>query len=62
MGKTVSVGSNRDFQIGIITGIMEDPLINSHLNFEMLVSMKTMENSLVDRRRNFKNNPGHYGT
>ncbi len=60
IGKIVNVEGNQDFQIGTIAGIVEDPPINSHLNFEMLVSMKTMENSLVERRRNIRHNPGAY--
>ena len=58
MDKTINVEGNPDFKVGVITGIVEDPPINSHLHFEALVSMKTLENSLVERRRNFKNNPG----
>jgi putative ABC transport system permease protein len=58
--KTVNVEGNPDFKVGVITGIIEDIPINSHLDFEALVSMKTMESSLVERRRNFKNNPGQY--
>lgn len=60
MDKTITVEGNPDFRIGKITGIVEDPPINSHLDFEALVSMKTMENSLVPRRRYFQNNPGSY--
>ncbi len=60
IGKTVSVDGNRDFRSAIVTGIVEDPPINSHLNFEILVSMKTMETSLVERRINFKRNPGAF--
>lgn len=57
IGKTVSVGSNQDFETGIVTGIMLDPPINSHLQFEALVSMKTVENSPIPRRQGFKNDP-----
>ena len=60
MDKTIDVEGNQDFKVGVITGIVEDPPINSHLHFEALVSMKTLEKSLVERRRNFKNNPGRY--
>lgn len=60
MGKTVAVEGNQDFRVGMITGIIEDPPINSHLHFEALVSMSTMDNSLVYARRNLKNNPGNY--
>lgn len=60
MDKTITVDGNPDFRIGKITGIVEDLPINSHLDFEVLVSMKTMENSLDPRRRNFRKNPGMY--
>ncbi|MEO0553823.1 MAG: ABC transporter permease [Bacteroidota bacterium] len=60
IGKTVGVEGNGDFNTGMITGIVEDPPVNSHVTFEMLVSMKTMENSLVESRRGIKNNPGNY--
>ena len=60
INKTIKVENNQDFQTAIITGVIEDPPTNSHLHFEVLVSMKTMENSLVPRRRHFQNNPGSY--
>ena len=60
MDKTINVEGNPDFKIGVITGIVEDPPINSHLDFEALVSMKTIENSLVPRRRNFRTIPARY--
>lgn len=60
INKTIKVENNQDFQAGIVAGVMEDPPMNSHLKFEVLVSMKTMENSLVPRRRYFQNNPGSY--
>ena len=60
MDETIDVEGNQDFKVGVITGIVEDPPFNSHLHFEALVSTKTLENSLVERRRNFKNNPGRY--
>jgi putative ABC transport system permease protein len=59
MNKTIAVENNPDFQIGMITGIVADPPANSHLDFEALVSMKTMDNSLVEGRRN-RRNPAHY--
>jgi ABC-type antimicrobial peptide transport system permease subunit len=60
LDKTITVEGNPDFQTGVVAGIVEDPPVNSHLHFEALVSIKTKENSLSNRRRNFKNNPGHY--
>lgn len=56
--KTVNVENNADFRIGIITGIIEDVPSNSHINFDALVSMKTVDNSLVEAHRN--RNPGRY--
>ena len=60
INKTIKIDKNQDFQTGIVTGIVEDPPVNSHLNFDALVSMKTVENSLVPRRRYFQRNPGSY--
>jgi putative ABC transport system permease protein len=59
INKTIAVENNPDFRVGMITGIIADPPVNSHLDFEALVSMKTIDNSLVERRRN-RRNPGHY--
>jgi putative ABC transport system permease protein len=59
MNKTLAVDNNPDFRIGTITGIVEDPPINSHIDYEALVSMKTMDNSLVEKRRN-RRSPGDY--
>ncbi len=56
LGQLITVGDNENFQTGVVTGIIEDPPINSHLQFEALVSMKTFETSPIEHRRNAKNN------
>ncbi len=40
MGKTISLEREGDFTV---TGIIEDPPVNSHVDFSMLVSLKTYE-------------------
>ncbi|MDW3192617.1 MAG: ABC transporter permease [Cytophagales bacterium] len=57
LGKTMTVEGNQDFQTGIITGVIADPPVNSHIDFDVLAAMKTVENSPVPRRRGFKNDP-----
>lgn len=58
--KILTVDNNPDFKTGKVTGVVEDPPFNSHLDFDVLVSMKTKENSLDSRRRNFRKNPRLY--
>ncbi|MEQ9289895.1 MAG: ABC transporter permease [Cyclobacteriaceae bacterium] len=53
LGKTITVDNNKNFSSGIITGVMEDPPINSHLDFEALVSFKTVE----DKQKNWAVSP-----
>lgn len=60
MDKTILVEANEDFRLGLVTGIMEDPPVNSHIDFEVLVSTATVDNSLVERRRKSRDNPGNY--
>lgn len=58
--KILTVENNPDFKTGKVTGVIEDPPYNSHLSFDVLVSMKTKENSLDIRRRSFSKNPRLY--
>lgn len=39
INKTINVENNPDFKVGLITGIVEDPPMNSHLYFEALSSI-----------------------
>jgi len=48
-----------DFENGIISGVVEDPPVNSHLRFEALVSLKTLELSMQQRGATHKTNPGY---
>lgn len=47
-----------DFKEGIVTGVMQDPPHNSHLQFEMLISLSTLDLRAVREERDIKNNPG----
>ena len=58
LGQIIEVESNREFQQGIVTGVMEDLPTNSHLQFEVLVSMSTLDQRAEGRSRNYKNYPG----
>lgn len=60
INKTIVVEANDDFRLGVVTGLMEDPPLNSHIHFEVLVSMATVEQSPVERRRKSGTNPGNY--
>ncbi|OEK00120.1 hypothetical protein BFP97_00690 [Roseivirga sp. 4D4] len=48
-----------DFENGIISGVVEDPPVNSHLRFEALVSLKTLELSMQQQGLTHKTNPGY---
>lgn len=48
IGETISVEENSDFQEGIITGIVEDPPVNSHMRFDALVSLNTLKKPVID--------------
>ena len=60
MGQIIAIKGNNNFQNGIITGIIEDPPINSHMRFEALVSLKTLDNNIKDLGSDFKNDPGNF--
>ncbi|MDN5200991.1 ABC transporter permease [Fulvivirgaceae bacterium BMA10] len=57
MGELVSADGHQDFQNGIITGVIEDPPVNSHMQFEALVALKTLDKRAEGQERNFKDNP-----
>lgn len=48
-----------DLQNGIVSGVVEDPPINSHLRFEALISLKTLERGILSRGLTHKTNPGY---
>ncbi len=48
-----------DFENGVISGVVEDPPVNSHLRFEALVSLKTLELSMQQQGLTHKTNPGY---
>lgn len=66
MGKIVSTqqsgylqngaAASSDFSEGIVTGIVQDPPANSHLQFEMLLSISTL-NRQVNTDNDFRTNP-----
>lgn len=57
IGKTVTVDRNENFQTGTIRGVIEDPPIKSHLQFETLVSLKTLDKLAKGNEVNFRNDP-----
>ena len=68
LGKLLDLESTGGWQNrtvnGIITGIVEDPPINSHIQFEALVSLKTYEQPAQGPgwRSNFRTNPQDFQT
>ncbi len=48
-----------DFSEGVVTGIVQDPPHNSHLQFEMLISLSTLDRRAIVEERDIKNNPGN---
>ncbi|MCE7995449.1 MAG: FtsX-like permease family protein [Roseivirga sp.] len=69
MGQLVSAEQDRflqtgaaagvDFKEGIVTGVVQDPPHNSHLQFEMLISLSTLDLRAVQEERDIKNAPGN---
>ena len=57
IGQLVNVESDQDTKTGKITGVVENPPINSHIRFEALMSLKTLDYSVIDHERNLKNDP-----
>ena len=47
-----------DLEEGIVTGILKDLPLNSHLQFEMLVSLSTLDRRIQAEGRTTKTNPG----
>ncbi|MBO3698234.1 FtsX-like permease family protein [Roseivirga sp. E12] len=48
-----------DLEKGIVSGVVEDPPVNSHLRFEALISLKTLELSIQQQGLSHKTNPGY---
>lgn len=61
IGQTVTLDDNPDIQTGIITGVMEDPPMNSHMQFDALLSLKTLDNRAAGQETDFKNDPDATG-
>ncbi len=69
MGQLVSAKQDRflqngraagvDFTEGIITGVIQDPPYNSHLQFEMLISLSTLDRRAIAEERDIQNAPGN---
>ena len=63
IGKSLNIEDNNGDQNniinGIVTGVVEDPPINSHIQFEVLVSLKTLDKPLPESgwRGDFKTDP-----
>lgn len=69
MGKLISAKQDRfvqngraagvDFENGVITGVIQDPPHNSHLQFEMLISLSTLDRRAIAEERDIQNTPGN---
>lgn len=46
MGQSVTTEDNPNFPRGTVTGVMEDPPMNSHMQFEALLPLQTLEGQL----------------
>ncbi len=57
IGQTVSLDDNPDIQTGVITGVMEDLPVNSHMRFDALLSLKTLDNRVLGNEIDFRNDP-----
>lgn len=68
LGKSLDLESTGGWQNrtinGVITGIVEDPPIHSHIQFEALVSLKTYEQPASGSgwKSDFRTNPGDFQT
>lgn len=47
-----------DLKEGVVTGVVQDPPNNSHLQFEVLISLSTRDRRAIASGNDFKNNPG----
>lgn len=63
MGKPIRMevwAGQNNMTSGIITGIIEDPPLNSHMRFEVLVSLNTLDAASIsgpDQERDFRTDP-----
>ncbi|OEK05387.1 hypothetical protein BFP71_18525 [Roseivirga misakiensis] len=48
-----------DLKNGVVSGIVADPPVNSHLRFEALISLKTKERAIIERSLDHQTNPGY---
>ncbi len=66
IGKELDIQSTGGWQtrsiLGKVVGVVEDPPLNSHLEFEALVSMKTYDQPATGSgwRADFRTNPNHF--
>ncbi|MFY0592799.1 ABC transporter permease [Roseivirga sp.] len=47
-----------DLKNGVVSGVVADPPLNSHLRFGALISLKTKERTIIEQGLNHKTNPG----
>ncbi len=57
LGKVLTVQGYKDVESVMVTGVVEDPPINSHIRFEALYSLKTIEQQIASLRNNFHDRP-----
>ncbi len=58
MGQVLKVEENEDFKNVIVTGVIEDPPVNSHMRFDVLVSLSTVVRPSVETANDI-NSPGN---
>ncbi|MDW3193828.1 MAG: ABC transporter permease [Cytophagales bacterium] len=59
MGQVIEVFKNEFIEKAIVRGVVEDPPVNSHLRFDAIFSLSTLEEHVTDPYvKNLKSNPG----
>ncbi len=61
MGQTIIIEDNSDKKSGIVTGVMEDPPLNSHLHFEILLSLSSLDQGMIEGGTDDRNEPNATG-
>ncbi|MEL7119330.1 MAG: ABC transporter permease, partial [Bacteroidota bacterium] len=61
MGQTIIIEDKSDTKSAIVKGVVEDPPLNSHLQFEVLLSLNTLDQLIIEEETDVRNDPNATG-
>ncbi|MEM6737676.1 MAG: ABC transporter permease [Bacteroidota bacterium] len=61
MGQTIIIEGKSDKKSRIVTGVVEDPPLNAHLQFEVLLSLHSLDQGIIEGETDGRNEPNATG-